>query len=142
LLDWYINLDTSDPNYLYIYQYISKDGNITWDKLFKIIPNIYSVTERVSFATTNTSTVSILVANTTLPLLANTTPSRVNAHINLQADDGSIIASSFVIGQNSIVNNNFVLPITITATKQNPSTLAWSKVTNETLTAHITVSVI
>jgi hypothetical protein len=142
LLDWYINLDTSDPNYLYIYQYISKDGSISWDKLFKIIPNIYSTTQRIAFGSSNVASISILVANTTLPLLANTSPSRINAHINLQADDGSIIASSFEIGQNVISNNSFVLPITVTAVKQNSSSLAWSKVTNQSVTAHITVSVI
>ena len=40
--DVYINLLTSDDEYMFMYQYISAPGGNTWTKLFKLTPNMYS----------------------------------------------------------------------------------------------------
>jgi hypothetical protein len=43
IYDTYINLLTSDSEYLFMYQYIAgPGGNPSWTKLFKLIPNTYS----------------------------------------------------------------------------------------------------
>lgn len=47
--DLYINLLTSDEEYLFIYQYINVPGGNTWTKLFKLLPNTYNVNRTVTF---------------------------------------------------------------------------------------------
>ena len=43
IYDTYINLLESDPEYLYMYQYIAGDGGTpSWARRFKLIPNTYA----------------------------------------------------------------------------------------------------
>lgn len=69
LLDWYINIDNTDEEYLYIYQFIYKNATTTWNRIFKIIPNTYQVNKTVTFNSTGVGQANIAVSNTTLPLV-------------------------------------------------------------------------
>ncbi len=69
LLDWYINIDNTDDEYLYIYQFIYKNASRSWNRIFKIIPNTYQINKVVTFDATGVGTANIAVSNTTLPLV-------------------------------------------------------------------------
>jgi hypothetical protein len=69
LLDWYINIDNTDDEYLYIYQYIYKNAQTTWSRVFKIIPNVYQTNKIVNFNSSGVGLANIVVTNTTLPLV-------------------------------------------------------------------------
>lgn len=69
ILDWYINIDNTDDEYLYIYQYSYIGEQETWSRIFKIIPNTYQTNQIVSFDQTGVGLANILVSNTTLPLV-------------------------------------------------------------------------
>ena len=69
LLDWYINIDNTDDEYLYIYQFIYKNAQTTWSRIFKIIPNTYQTNKLVTFDSSGIGIANIAVSNTTLPLI-------------------------------------------------------------------------
>jgi hypothetical protein len=69
LLDWYINIDNADEEYLYIYQFIYKNSQNTWNRIFKIIPNTYQTNKVVTFSNLGVGSANIAVSNTTLPLV-------------------------------------------------------------------------
>lgn len=54
-LDWYINLNTQDEDYLCVYQ-LKINGS--WEFIFKLIPNVYNTNEIVSF----TSGIAMVIA--------------------------------------------------------------------------------
>jgi hypothetical protein len=133
-LDWYINLKTTDSEYLYVYQY----QNGTWVKIFKIIPNTYNTNETATF-TSGQAVLSIIVSNTTAPLLQQTLTSKLNVHIDVQGQTNAPIASSFVVGQYTINEDSaYVLPITVTAAQINPGTGVWSALSGQ---ANVNVSI-
>jgi hypothetical protein len=85
LLDWYINTDSTDDEYLYIYQYIYTNNTTNWTRVFKIIPNTYQTNKSVTFVN-GIGQANISVSNTTLPLVPQVTfPS--NGSVILPADD-------------------------------------------------------
>lgn len=146
LLDWYINLLTTDSEYLYLYQYVNKDGVAQWDRIFKIIPNVYNTNETVTF-TDGVATINIAISNTTLALLPGIdfTQLKLNTHIDLEVlpttplEETYPIVSSFRIGEPTLSNNEYYLPIIITAADVTP--LGVVPVANDR-TAHISINVI
>ena len=133
-LDWYINLKTTDSEYLYVYQY----QNGTWVKIFKIIPNTYNTNETATF-TSGQTVLNVVVSNTTAPLLQQTLISKLNVHIDVQGQTNAPIASSFVVGQYTINEDSaYVLPITVTAAQINPGTGVWSALSGQ---ANVNVSI-
>ena len=146
LLDWYINLLTTDSEYLYIYQYVNKDGIDQWDRIFKIIPNVYNTNETVTFAS-GIATVNIAIANTTLALLPGVDISqlKLNTHIDIENSAETNLAnlhpviSSFKIGNPVVNNNQYYLPIYLSAVEVTDAGLV--PVTGSR-TAHISINVI
>jgi len=53
VFDLYINLLTTDDEYLFIYQYVESLGTIQWQPLTKLIPNTYSENKSIDFTTQN-----------------------------------------------------------------------------------------
>lgn len=53
LFDLYINLLTTDDEYLMIYQYVEVLGTVQWQTLTKLIPNTYVTNQNINFATAN-----------------------------------------------------------------------------------------
>lgn len=142
LLDWYINLDTSDEEYLYIYQYVNRDGADTWDRIFKIIPNTFNTNQVVAF-TGGQGTANIAISNTTLPLLA----SNPTVNLHLQFEQTALtpfpVASSFILGAPTFnpITNLYNLPVTIVAMEFNAGTLQWQAVSGNK-TVHFNINVI
>ena len=106
-LYWYINLKSSDSEYLYIYQYQNRDSVNQWNKVFKIIPNTYSTNISLEFVN-GVAIANIIVSNTTLPILSQSTLPQLNTHIDLQTSSGAPIASSFtLLGYDVVEENDF-----------------------------------
>ena len=53
IFDLYINLLTTDDEYLMIYQYVESLGSLQWQPLTKLIPNTYSANKSINFTTQN-----------------------------------------------------------------------------------------
>lgn len=51
--DLYINLLTTDDEYLMMYQYVEVLGTIQWQTLTKLIPNTYVTNQSIDFTTAN-----------------------------------------------------------------------------------------
>jgi len=145
LLDWFINLKTTDTEYLYIYQYVSEAGAVQWKRIFKIIPNVYNTNTVVNFEN-GVAQLSINLLNTTLILVPGQSLLDIvpNVHISLETmpTDSTVypVASAFKISNPVIIEEQYFLPITITAAQLNAST-GWEAV-NGDRTAHISINVI
>lgn len=141
LLDWYINLDTSDDEYLYIYQYVNIDGSTTWTRVFKVIPNSYNTNETVNF-TAGLGVVNLAISNTTVPLLVPT--SSVNVQLNIaQTTNPFPVASSFTVLPHSFDEETgiYTLPINIYAMEFNAGTSSWQALSGNH-TVHLGINVI
>ncbi len=53
VFDLYINLLTTDDEYLMIYQYVDVLGTLQWQTLTKLIPNTYVANKSIDFSTAN-----------------------------------------------------------------------------------------
>ena len=53
VFDLYINLLTTDDEYLMIYQYVDVLGTLQWQTLTKLIPNTYVTNQSIDFSTVN-----------------------------------------------------------------------------------------
>lgn len=148
LLDWYINLKASDPEYLYIYQYQNRDSVNQWSRVFKIIPNSFSANQQVFFDNEDlpgTAVALVTVSTSTLPILSTATVPQLNIHVDLQTQAGFPIASSFTVQDYEIIEENgipiaYALPVLISAAELNPLS-GWGPLTGEA-TAHISINVI
>lgn len=141
-LDWYINIKTNDPEYLYIYQYTAKPEGNSWDRVFKIIPNSYSVNIDTEFSGEPEATVVYIpIAETGIVLLdgVDFTDITINAHV--EVNNTLPTASSFVIGSPSVYQGSLALPINIFAAELNPLDGTWSALSG-TKTVHVTLNVI
>lgn len=110
VLDMAINVLTSDPEYMYLYQRIIADGSPTWIQLLKLITNTYSKNYDVTFVSGSKSIQVPLISIVPLSSIANLTA----ANFNIQC---SIVNSEFPvavkISVSEITDND--LPITIIA---------------------------
>lgn len=53
VFDLYINLLTTDDEYLMTYQYVDVLGTLQWQTLTKLIPNTYAINKSIDFSTVN-----------------------------------------------------------------------------------------
>lgn len=150
ILDWYINLDPSDSEYLYIYQYISESGKNIWKPFIKIFPNIYNTNTEVTFDSNGLASFNLNVSNTTLPYI-NEIPFGVyltqlfNLHVNIP--NINPVASSIYLGNDpdviltnpTIVDETYVLPVRIRAAELVSG--EWQPITG-TKIAHISINMI
>lgn len=114
VLDLFINILTSDEEYMYIYQYLNVNGTRTWVKLLKLIPNLHSVNNTGNFVD-GERTINIPLINI-VPLvnIANLTSANFNVQYNI-INNANPISSSLSIGELVNVNDEITLPLTIKA---------------------------
>lgn len=83
--DMYINVLSSDSEYMYIYQYLNVGIELTWVKLMKLTPNVYSLNSESVFSSGST-TINIPLT-TIIPsypeLLASITAESFNIQCNI-----------------------------------------------------------
>lgn len=158
LLDWYINLAPNDPYYLWIYQYVNKGNVNAWERIFNIVPNTFHINKTLTFVDGVAMdgiipSVSIVVDNTTLPLLPlqQIAGLALNCHVDLEPNwtappenpMPAPISVGFKLLQPDVVGTQLVLPMMITAVEAYPTEagIIWGPVQGER-TAHISLNVV
>lgn len=138
VLDIFINIKSSDPEYLYVYQYVSQDGVLSWKKLFKIIPNIKSGNYSANFVS-GTATINVPVNQIVSSELV---ASAVAADFNVQVTvvDSNPTAHSIEIGEPTGSGAARSLPITIHAIEFDTNGNIWTELSgSKTVQLFITV---
>jgi hypothetical protein len=118
LYDWYINTNTSEDYYSWMYQYVLEVGSPTWVPVLQLNPSQFSTIATTTF-TAGSTTISIPIASLTTD--AGTVAADYIIRYNI-SDGTNPVASSFTY---SIVSTNIV--IVITAAKYSAS--VWSDLT-------------
>lgn len=150
ILDWYINLDPADEEYLYIYQYITVAGGYVWKPFIKIFPNIFNTNETLTFVD-GLAELDLSVSNITLPYINMLLPLEsqltqlFNLHVNIP--NANPVATSIYLGENpdaptgspEIVNEMYVLPIKIRAAEFDGTD--WAQLNGDKI-AHISINMI
>jgi hypothetical protein len=113
LFDMYINLLTTDDEYLYLYQYVSTDVGNVWERRVKLLPNIHSVNKQVTFVDGEV-TVNIPIYKIALPQMVSN-PVASNFNIQHSVSGTAPIASSVTIEEVVITSQEIFLPVTIRA---------------------------
>lgn len=160
LLDFFINVDPSDEDYLQIYQYVLSDGGTTWSKSFNLNTSAYYSNEVVSFENglgqINVDITSLGLINALVESLDNSF-----AYFNVQASASNVnvedapeganlnhlpIAMSFSVG-NAFFDSEglteasefpFKLPISLTAVEYDNS--LWSPIDQKSIIVHFAIS--
>lgn len=141
IYDVYINLLTSDPEYLFMYQYIAgAGGSPTWVKLFKIIPNTYSENLSRTFVDGQIQ-INIPIA----AILPEDEAERLGAY---QAEDFNIqctvlntnpVSIGISVGDIDFFDSLMSLPITIKAIEYNNN--EWSALAGQKM-VHLSITVV
>ena len=121
LYDWYINTNTSDTYYSWLYQYVLEVGSPTWVPVLKLNPAQYSLIYTTTF-TTGSTTIAIPVKNLT-------TVSGVvlsNFVIRYKIKNSNPVADAFTVTLTGTYPNQN-LSIVINGVSYNGST--WSQLT-------------
>ena len=138
--DVFINVNTADSEYLYMYQLVAGPSSSSWEPLLKLIPNVFAQNKTLTFSAGQaTTTISVADASIFLPSLPS---SPTSGDFNIQAnlvDVGKPVAMSVSIGSVSKTNNVLSLPITVYAAELSGST--WSAMTGET-NCHLSITVV
>lgn len=136
VFDLYINILTTDEDYLAVYQYQNADGSETWTKLFKLLPNFYSQNYTESFTAGVWEKNLPVSAIIPLDQIPNISSSNFNIQYNILGSEP--ISSSLEIGEIATEEDLLILPLTIRAIKYSSGT--WSNLTGQqTVQLFITV---
>jgi len=128
LFDLYINTNTIDPFYGWLYQYILEIGSPTWVRVLRLNPSQYSAQISAAF-TTGSASVTIPISLLTSD--AGTTADKYTIRYNIE--DTSPIATSFTY---TVDANN--INITIRAASWNGTT--WSNLNGVSRDVHFFIS--
>ena len=129
IFDLYINLLSSDDEYLNYYQYQNVDGTNVWVRLFSLVPFSKSYKDEETF-TAGVATFNIPIANIVSEIDVESVSS---ANFNVQHSISSTnpTSSGITIGEPSLVFDILSLPITINAVEYVSST--WQPVSGDRL---------
>lgn len=142
VLDMYINILSSDDEYMYLYQYVNNGVTNEWTKLMKLTPNQYSVNSATTFVA-GEATINIpvtAIAPSYPELLANITSE--NFSIQCTIPNASPISAGLSVGEIVVDSSTStqVLPLTISAIEYDSDTSLWTElVGNKTVYLYITV---
>jgi hypothetical protein len=127
IFDMFINLSSSDDEYLYLYQYVNVDGSPTWLRLLRLIPNTYLTNVTGAFENGEYQ-VFIPVINI-VPLSGVGNVTAANFNVQHTVVNNLPVASSITVGELSTFDGIIVLPITISAAEFDGTD--WSLINSE-----------
>lgn len=142
VLDMYINILSSDDEYMYLYQYVNNGVTNEWTKLMKLTPNQYSVNSSTTFVA-GEATINIpvtAIAPSYPELLANITSE--NFSIQCTIPNVKPISAGLSVGEIVVdpTTSTQVLPLTISAIEYDSDTSFWTElVGSKTVYLYITV---
>lgn len=112
--DLYVNLLSTDPEYLFLYQYQYVNGNNVWVKLVKLIPNIYNETTARVFSLGEVTFYIPVSMVTSSNLIQNIQASDISIQHNIINNELPII-STLSVGSVGLNDGEISIPITIKA---------------------------
>lgn len=136
--DTYINLLTSDPDYLFMYQYIAgAGGSPSWVKLFKLVPNIFSDNLSKSFIDGEVEINIPLAAILPEDQIGSYTAENFNVQCTVM--NSNPVSLGVTIGELQFFDSLISLPITINAIEY--SSGEWSPITGQKM-VHLYITVV
>jgi len=128
IFDLYINLLTSDPEYLNYYQYQNVDGTNVWVSLFNLIPFSKSNKNERTFVD-GVATFNISVASIVSEIDIESVSSD-NFNVQYSISGSNPIASAITIGEPAVILDILSLPITINAAEYvlSGESLVWQSI--------------
>lgn len=140
VFDICINTKPSDDYYQYIYQYKNVSGTDTWVRLFKLIPNTYSVNRTVTFVN-GEKTINVSVSDIVPESEVGTvTSANFNVQYSITTGDNPISSTLALL---PIVTEsgtgNLILPLSLKAIEYDGA--AWINLAKE-VTVHLFITVV
>ncbi len=115
VFDMFINLSPDDVEYLFMYQYLNQDGDFTWVRLLRLIPNTYLENQSLTFVD-GTATAYVPIAQV-IPLASVGVYQATNFNIQYSIAGTDSIASSVQINGIEFPNNIANLKLTFKGVK-------------------------
>jgi hypothetical protein len=138
IYDTYINLSTSDSEYLFMYHYVAGDGGTPgWVKLFKLIPNTYNENLSRTFANGEVEINIPLAAIVPTDQIGNYTAENFNVQCNVL--NSNPVSLSVTISEIQISDSLVSLPITLKAIEYTDD--EWADVVGQK-TVHLSITVV
>lgn len=128
LFDLYINTNTIDPFYGWLYQYIIEIGNPVWVRVLRLNPSQYSIKVDAAF-TAGTATVTVPVSFLTSDVL--TTADKYTIRYNIEGSNAIATAFTYTVDENNII---------ITLKGASLSGTTWSQLNATTRKIHFFIS--
>jgi hypothetical protein len=126
--DFAINGSTADPaTYLTMYEYVIVNGSPTWQKRFRLFPNIFSKNYLPTF-TTGSTTINVAMSADLFLSIGEPTASNFNVQHSIVNSDP--VASSIQIGTLAVADGVYTLPVTIHAAKYTAMS-TWAALTGQ-----------
>ena len=139
-LDWYINVQATDADYLMLYQYINYLGTNTWREFSKLMTDKFSTNRTVNFVDGQVENEIDFKVSSIVPmsLIGGLTASDFNVQCTIANENP--VASSIVVSDITFQagTNDLILPVSVKAVEYsggNWTTLAGRK------TIHFLISV-
>lgn len=111
--DLYINLLSSDLEYLYLYQYFNSDGQLQWNRILRLIPNTFLTTQSKDFEEGRTIFFVPVINVVPLSEVGNITEQNFNIQHTIVSDKP--VASSITVGPLQTQSDQLVLPVSVNA---------------------------
>jgi len=138
VFDLCINNLVSHEDYLAYYQYINNAGTNEWVKLFKLIPNTYSLNNTGTFNSSGVRQINIPLINIVpAELIGSVTAANFNIQYSILNQNP--ISSSITVGEIIADGDNLALPLTVKAVKYSDN--SWSSLTG-VQTVHLFITVV
>jgi hypothetical protein len=137
VFDMFINLSPDDIEYLFMYQYLNQDGDFTWVRLLRLVPNTYLENNSATF-TDGSAIVYVPIAQV-IPLASVGVYQATNFNIQYSIAGTDAIASSVEINGIEFPGNVAKLKLTFKAVKYSGS--SWSNLSGS-YPIHLLVTIV
>lgn len=111
--DLYINLLSSDLEYLYLYQYFNSDGQLQWNRILRLVPNTFLTNQAKDFE--EGRTIFFVPVINVVPLSEVGNITEQNFNIQHTVISAKPVASSITVGPLQTRSDQLVLPVSINA---------------------------
>ena len=138
ILDMYINILTSDEEYMFLYQYQNLAGTYSWVRLLKLIPNMLSKATTDSFSLGELQINIPVISIVPLSNVSNLTSANFNVQHSI-VNNSNPVSSTVTIGELVTTGGDLTLPLTIKAIEFNGTD--WIDLSGQK-TVHLFITVI
>jgi hypothetical protein len=114
VFDMYINILTSDSEYMFLYQYQNVAGVRTWVNLMRLIPNMYSLNNVGTFVSGERQINIPVILIVPLSNVSNLSSANFNIQHSI-VNNSNPVSSTLSVAELETFNEELTLPLTIKA---------------------------